>query len=1028
MLYKKNPEKELSKETFKNPGCEYRGAPFWSWNCELSKEELLWQIEILKKMGFGGFHMHVRTGMSTKYLSDEFMDYIESCVEKAKDENMYAYLYDEDRWPSGAAGGYVTKDRKYSARYLLFTHTSYEKGEKTKNVNDAASRGGRNGEGSFLAAYDVVLDSDGYLKSYKRIGKDDEAKSEKWYAYLEINSPSSWFNNETYADTLNKSAIVRFTEITHERYKERLKDDFGETVPSIFTDEPQFSRKDTMENSFDKEDLTIPWTDDIPKTYKETYGEDILDALPEVFWDLPDRKVSVSRYRYHDHISERFAASFADTVGDWCRKNNIYLTGHMMEEPTLKSQTAAIGEAMRSYRSFDLPGIDMLADRIELTTAKQAQSASHQYGREGVLSELYGVTGWDFDFRGHKFQGDWQAALGVTLRVPHLSWVSMKGEAKRDYPASINYQSPWYKEYSYVEDHFARVNTAMTRGEPVVKVGVIHPVESYWLHWGPNDKSALIKDDLDRRFQDVTNWLLKGNIDFDFICESLLPSLCEKGENPFKVGKMKYEAIVVPGCETLRSATLERLEQFKALGGKLIFMGEAPKYEDAKLSDRGENLYNRSDAIPYEREKLLTALAPYRTVTIRLDNGKLSDEYIYQMRKDGDCEWLFVSRAVKPYNKDILSKKNLKIRLKGEKKATVYDTLTGNVFPADAEYLNGDTVISKTMYDYDSLLLKIEDGKNTEKPREEITLAKNIVTTPSFVDYTLDEKNAALLDMCEWAVDDGEFHPTEEILRLDNMARDILGIEEMGGNIAQPWTVKPETPKHTITLKFTILSEIDIENALLALEDADKAKITLNGKNIENKINGFYVDKSINAVDLGTIGKGENILTVTIPIAERTNTEWLYLLGDFSVKVFGKTSILDKKHDKIAFGDITAQGLPFYGGNITYHLKAETKSGEMTIYAPRYRGALIKVYIDGKECGIIAYPPYSLKITDLENGPHDVDLKLFGNRFNAFGAVHNADLLNPYHSPWVWRTENDEWSYEYNLKPLGILSSPVIKI
>ncbi len=78
----------------------------------------------------------------------------------------------------------------------------------------------------------------------------------------------------------------------------------------------------------------------------------------------------------------------------------------------------------------------MLCDRREFTTAKQAQSAAHQFGYPGVLSELYGVTNWDFDFRGHKLQGDWQAALGVTVRVPHLSWVSMGGEAKRDYPAS----------------------------------------------------------------------------------------------------------------------------------------------------------------------------------------------------------------------------------------------------------------------------------------------------------------------------------------------------------------------------------------------------------------------------------------------------------------------------------------------------------------------------------------------------------------------------------------------------------------
>lgn len=100
----------------------------------------------------------------------------------------------------------------------------------------------------------------------------------------------------------------------------------------------------------------------------------------------------------------------------------------------MKSQTAALGEAMRSYRSFHIPGIDILCDSRELTTAKQAQSAVHQYGREGMVSEIYGVTNWDFDFRGHKLAGDWQAALGVTVRVHHLAWVSMEGEAKRDYP------------------------------------------------------------------------------------------------------------------------------------------------------------------------------------------------------------------------------------------------------------------------------------------------------------------------------------------------------------------------------------------------------------------------------------------------------------------------------------------------------------------------------------------------------------------------------------------------------------------
>jgi hypothetical protein len=124
MLYPKR-EQKLSPEDFRNPGSEYRAAPFWAWNNKLDKDELVWQIDQLKKLGYGGFHMHVRTGMATDYLSDEYMEIVRSCVEKARKEKMLAWLYDEDRWPSGAAGGLVTQNPKYRIRHLLLTRKPY---------------------------------------------------------------------------------------------------------------------------------------------------------------------------------------------------------------------------------------------------------------------------------------------------------------------------------------------------------------------------------------------------------------------------------------------------------------------------------------------------------------------------------------------------------------------------------------------------------------------------------------------------------------------------------------------------------------------------------------------------------------------------------------------------------------------------------------------------------------------------------------------------------------------------------------
>jgi hypothetical protein len=92
MLYPKNKSVKLENSLFENPTSEYRGAPFWSWNCKLSKEIIEKQISYLKEMGFGGFHMHSRTGMATEYLGDEFMELVKTCVKKAENENMLVII------------------------------------------------------------------------------------------------------------------------------------------------------------------------------------------------------------------------------------------------------------------------------------------------------------------------------------------------------------------------------------------------------------------------------------------------------------------------------------------------------------------------------------------------------------------------------------------------------------------------------------------------------------------------------------------------------------------------------------------------------------------------------------------------------------------------------------------------------------------------------------------------------------------------------------------------------------------------
>ncbi|MGI5884729.1 MAG: hypothetical protein ACOX83_07190 [Candidatus Spyradocola sp.] len=1029
MLYPENQKPALDETTFQNPPSEYRAAPFWAWNCDLNEDLLLREIEQMKAMGMGGFHMHVRTGMSTTYLSDEFMQLIRACTEKAKKEKMLAYLYDEDRWPSGAAGGYVTREEKFRARHLLFTPVPYEEDDSEHVALDSSARASRKGNGTLLARYAVRLNSAGELAAYRRLAPGEKAGAEEttWYAYLEHATESPWYNNQTYVNTLDKAAIERFVQITHERYKEVVGDEFGGVVPSIFTDEPQFTRKTTLGFAGEKKDVVLPWTDDLPKTYEEAYGESLLNHLPEFFWELPEGKVSRTRYRYHDHIAERFASAFADTCGTWCRENGILLTGHMMEEPTLHSQTAALGEAMRSYRSFGLPGIDMLCDWREYTTAKQAQSASRQFGCPGVLSELYGVTNWDFDFRGHKLAGDWQAALGVTTRVPHLTWVSMAGEAKRDYPASIGYQSPWYKEYPLIEDHFARVNSVLTRGKAQVRLGVIHPVESYWLHWGPEEQTALVREEMDKRFQDLADWLLFGLIDFDYISESLLPLQCKAGSAPLHVGCMQYDIVLVPACETLRSTTVERLEAFVDAGGKLLFAGQIPTLVDAQPSDRVQALAARASVTGFSRGEILSQVEAARFLDVRDDRGARTNHLLHQVRAEGETRYVFLCNGRKPQNPDVCPRQELVVRIQGEWKVDLLDTATGEIAPLAVSYVDGKTVLSRALYAYDSLLLRLNPGRREEgkiqAPEEDF--AYTTIRKP--VPVTLSEPNVLLLDTAEYAFDDGPWQAEEELLRADNAFRAALSWPSRKDHVAQPWVVPDEPIVHKIRLRFTVRSEIEIRAPRLALEDAERVGITVNGKAVESRVVGWFVDESIRTVQLPDLPAGESAIELSIPFGRRTNVEWCYLLGDFGVRVAGAEKTVTPPVWSLGFGDWTNQGLPFYCGNVTYRIPVEVSGTSFQVRVPQYRGAVLGMEMDGKRAGDLAYAPYAFRFDGLTPGRHELGITVYGSRVNGFGCVHNCDDSLTWFGPDCWRSEGIRWCYEYRLRKMGLLVSPQIE-
>ena len=622
---------EDREQLFENPAGEYRGRPFWAWNGKLTEEELLRQIDIFGQMGFSGFFMHSRTGLETEYLGEEWFRLINRCADYAAEKGMEAWLYDEDRWPSGSAGGMVTKTEEYRASFLeMREYTAQEWAEYPGTEKDVAS-------------FAIVFEEGDMRKVRPLKLKELPEKGETAVVFGIIRAEcSDNYNEFTYVDTMSRPAVEQYIRLTHERYARECGARLGESIPGIFTDEPH--RGPLFSVFSGGKETAVPYTPDLFAEFKKRFGYDLKERLPELFFRYTGEELSAASRDYIELCQELFLENFAQPIQNWCHENKLLFTGHVLHEDSLTAQTVMQGSLMRFYEYMDYPGVDVLTEKNDSWwIVKQISSVARQLDKKWVLSELYGCTGWQMDLEDYKQVGDWQALFGINLRCPHLSWYTMKGEAKRDYPASIFFQSAWYPEYRNLEDYFSRINVLMADADPVCGVLVINPIESVWAR----SRSGAFCDlesvqeginRLEERYRDTFRILTDNHIDFDYGEEDILARHGSVRDGLLCVGKCVYHTVLVAGMETMRTTTWELLEGYRKQGGRLVFAGEAPGYVDVQPSEKVRELARRALQIPFEKEKIVSSCSAQQ---IKL-TGKNASGVAVQMRKTGQETLIFL--------------------------------------------------------------------------------------------------------------------------------------------------------------------------------------------------------------------------------------------------------------------------------------------------------------------------------------------------------------------------------------------------
>jgi len=1000
---------ESWREEFSNPGAAWRGAPFWAWNGKLDPEELRRQIRDMKEHGMGGFFMHSRAGLQTPYLSREWMDCVKAAVDEAKKTGMLAYIYDEDRWPSGAAGGLVTgRHPEYCAKCLNLKRVPAE-----KYVPDIHT----------LWAFTARANGD-VLSDVRPLAKDAPsipAGREALLFSIATAGESGWFNGAGYLNMLDPEPTQRFLDCTLEPYRREVGSEFGKVVPGCFTDEPHYHGADGP-----------PWTERLPEVFAKRYGYDITARLPELFFDVEGADSHRLRRDYHDCITHLFVECFSKPYGERCARLGIAFTGHYLAEETLASQESVIGAAMRHYEHQQYPGIDILCEsQREVLTCKQASSAARQFGRERVLSELYGTSGWDFTFEGEKWVGDWQIALGVNLRCQHLTWYTMARGGKRDYPPCFNYQSTSWKYHKPTEDYFARMCYMTTRGVAEREVLLLHPIESAWAvsrvdGWNFRGRDAV--KPIDQNLSLVMASLLESHHDFDFGDEELLTRHASVEGARLRVGKATYGAVVVPPAVTWRRSTIELLERFLAAGGKVVVVEPAAERVDCEKSNSLTQLASRPGAasVRLDKAEISSALdgMGVRLASVAAPGGgEIAPILIQRRAADGKTILLLVNTdRERGYEADVTL-----FGVSG--RVEDWDMWTGEVRAIPSKGEQGRISCRVTLPPTGSKLLVVSEG-TAEAAKSAPRLENAGVTRLGKKwKFARDDKNSRILDMCRYRIGDESFSDVRPVWVCERDVRLRLDLPPVGNGDVQLWKTFEnvrDTGK-TVELLFPFKARVrPSREVYLVIERPKDFEIELNGGPVPNEPVGWWIDREFALIDLkGRIKPGKNELLLRTKMRTDTGLEAVYLAGDFGVD--WKTLDLVAEPRALKTGDWVKQGYAQYSGSMIYKqsVRLTPKEGERLFLAMEksaFAGVCFAVKVNGEPAGLAPWPPYEVEITKLvKKGKNDLEIELVGSRRNLFGPLHLKEARPTWVGPGEFEPWGERFVAAYNLVPSGIL-------
>ncbi len=991
-------------EELKDPSKEFRSAPLWVWNTDVTRADIDRMLAELKEQGFGGAFVHPRPGLVTDYLSAEWFELFRYSVEKGKTIGLDIWIYDENSYPSGFAGGHVPAEMP----------ESYNKGQGlAPTVTEVLPEN--------AADYYLCLkkEGDAYRDITRSLGDYAGVKGEYWLYRKTYYGNSKWHGGYSYVDLLYPGVTQKFIDVTMSGYEKEFGKELGPVIKGIFTDEPNVSSPGGLR-----------WTPDLFDVFERTWGYDLKSVLPLLGEQTGEWKRV--RHNYMETLTQMFIDRWAKPWHAYCEKNKMLWTGHYWEHgwPDMSHG----GDNMAMYAWHQMPAIDMLFNQFNdvgpqaqfgnVRAVKELRSVANQMGYTRTLSETYGGGGWDETFEDFKRLGDWEYVLGVNFMNQHLSHMTIVGARKYDYPPVFTSLSPWWDSYGVQNDYFARLSLLLSQGEQMNDILVLEPTTTAWLYYS-YVKGSPYTMDIGVDFQKFVTKLEKAQVEYDLGSENIIKDHGSAAKGKFVIGKRAYGKVVIPPLtENINAATFELLKKFVREGGRLIAFS-SPSLVDGKESAELVGFFRDNVSRIINRTELTDGVIGELLTNDKIRFGHVSGNDLYHQRRTyDDGELLFL------VNSSLTQVAKTTLSVKGKYLIEI-DGMSGDRFGYPSRRNGKYAEAEISLPPAGSIILFCPSSGSGEYPaRPEIARAR-LMTAESPLEIKRLQDNAMNLDFCDLVIDgkaEKNLYTVEARIKLFSH----FGLDDPWNSAIQyrRTVVEQDTIKTgdiQVRYHFTVDGDAAKMKARLVAEQPGVWKVKINGNPVSSVGGEYWLDSRWGVYDIARyVKQGENTVELGVgPMSIFAEVSPVYLLGDFSLEPASEGWIVGNQIKELELGSWRGQGCPQYSWNVSYsrNYRLDDPSARYSLKLGEWNGTVAEVYVNDKKAGIIAYQPYEFDLTPyVEPGDNKIEVRVIGSLKNIFGPHYNSDIgIN---GPWHWDgVHKQAHGSDYNLANYGLMEN-----